>query len=93
MTRSSGSRTLFDDALDEARRIVKDAPRGTSFAVILGGPAPQALSATPSPAAPMSSPNSTACNRSAACSAPTRRSAWPPWCSPKANDRTATSLF
>ncbi len=47
MTRSSGSRTLFDDALDEARRIVKDAPRGTSFAVILGGPSPQALSNTP----------------------------------------------
>ena len=47
MTRASGSRTLFDDALDEARRIVKDAPRGTSFAVILGGPSPQALSNTP----------------------------------------------
>ena len=47
MTRSSGARTLFDDALDEARRIVKDAPRGTSFAVILGGPSPQALSNTP----------------------------------------------
>ena len=47
MTRSSGTRTLFDDALDEARRIVKDAPRGTSFAVILGGPSPQALSSTP----------------------------------------------
>ena len=38
---------MFDDALDEARRIVKDAPRGTSFAVILGGPSPQALSNTP----------------------------------------------
>lgn len=47
MTRASGSRTLFDDALDDARRIVKDAPRGTSFAVILGGPSPQALSSTP----------------------------------------------
>lgn len=47
MTRASGSRTLFDDALDEARRIVKDAPRGTSFAVILGGPSPQALTQTP----------------------------------------------
>ena len=47
MTRKSGAHTLFDDALDEARRIVKDAPRGTSFAVILGGPAPQALSNTP----------------------------------------------
>jgi hypothetical protein len=47
MTRSSGTRTLFDDALDEARSIVKKAPRGTSFAVILGGPSPQALSNTP----------------------------------------------
>ena len=47
MTRSSGSKTLFDDALDEARRIVKEAPRGTSFAVILGGPSPQALSKSP----------------------------------------------
>ena len=47
MTRRSGKQTLFDDALDEARRIVKDAPRGTSFAVILGGPSPQPLSNTP----------------------------------------------
>ena len=47
MTRKSGTRTLFDDALDEARRIVRDAPRSTSFAVILGGPAPQPLSNTP----------------------------------------------
>ena len=47
MTRRAGSRTLFDDALDEARRIVKEAPRGTSCAVILGGPSPQALSNTP----------------------------------------------
>ena len=47
MTRTSGTRSLFDDALDEARRIVKDAPRGTSFAVILGGPSPQPLSSTP----------------------------------------------
>lgn len=47
MTRSSGSRGLFDETLDEARRIVKDAPRGTSFAVILGGPSPQALTRTP----------------------------------------------
>lgn len=47
MTRSSGSRTLFDEALDEARRIVKESPRGTSFAIILGGPSPQAISNTP----------------------------------------------
>lgn len=47
MTCKSGVRTLFEQALDEAKRIVKDAPRGTSFAVILGGPSPQALSTTP----------------------------------------------
>ncbi len=47
MTRRAGSRTAFDDALDEARHIIKDAPHGTSFAVILGGPSPQALSNTP----------------------------------------------
>ena len=47
MTRTSGSHTLFDEALAEARRIVKEAPRGTSFVVIVGGPSPQALSKTP----------------------------------------------
>ena len=47
MSFKSGSRTLFEEALEEAKRIVKDAPRGTSFAVILGGPSPQALSTTP----------------------------------------------
>ncbi|MCF7731185.1 MAG: BatA domain-containing protein [Akkermansiaceae bacterium] len=46
MTRRSGTGTLFDDALEEVRTIVREAPRGTSFAIILGGPSPQALSAT-----------------------------------------------
>lgn len=47
MTRRSGSGSLFDAALEEARKIVRDAPRGTSFVVIDGGPAPRSLSATP----------------------------------------------
>lgn len=38
---------VFDSALEEARRIVAEAPRGTAFAVILGGPAPQALTRNP----------------------------------------------
>lgn len=42
-----GGRRVFDTALEEARRIVTDAPRGTAFAVILGGPAPQALTRNP----------------------------------------------
>lgn len=42
-----GGATLFQQALDEARRIVGEAPRGTSFVVVLGGPAPRALSQTP----------------------------------------------
>lgn len=47
MTRTTGKRSLFDEALEEARRIITEAPRGTAFAVILGGPSPQALTATP----------------------------------------------
>lgn len=47
MSFKSGKRTLFEEGLEEAKRIVKNAPRGTSFAVILGGPSPQALSNTP----------------------------------------------
>jgi len=37
----------FDRALEEARRLVKEAPRGTAFSVILGGPAPESLSGEP----------------------------------------------
>ena len=47
MTRATAEGTLFEMAIEEARRIVGEAPRGTSFAVIAGGPAPQALSDTP----------------------------------------------
>ncbi len=45
LTRDGGR--VFDLALEEARRIVTDAPRGTAFAIILGGPAPQALTRNP----------------------------------------------
>jgi len=42
-----GGKRVFELALEEARRIVNDAPRGTAFAIILGGPAPQALTRNP----------------------------------------------
>ena len=47
MTLVRGNRTAFDLAVEEARQIVKQAPRGTAFTVILGGPAPERLSGTP----------------------------------------------
>lgn len=40
-------RTVFESALEEARELVREAPRGTAFSVVLGGPAPQALTAAP----------------------------------------------
>ncbi|MEM1082616.1 MAG: BatA domain-containing protein [Verrucomicrobiota bacterium] len=43
----AGGGTVFEALLDEAREVVKEAPRGTAFAVILGGPAPEALTAAP----------------------------------------------
>ncbi|MBK1828961.1 PA14 domain-containing protein [Haloferula rosea] len=39
--------TVFERAIEEARDLVRDAPRGTAFTVVLGGPAPVAVSATP----------------------------------------------
>jgi len=47
MTRTTADGTLFEAAVEEARRIVSEAPRGTSFALIAGGPAPKAMSNTP----------------------------------------------
>jgi len=47
MTMPNGDKTSFEAAVDEARQIVKDAPRGTAFTVILGGPAPELKTATP----------------------------------------------
>jgi hypothetical protein len=40
-------RSVFSRAIDEARQLVMEAPRGTAFSVILGGPAPEARTATP----------------------------------------------
>lgn len=40
-------KSVFQQALDEARQLVKDAPSGTAFSVILGGPAPEAKTAAP----------------------------------------------
>lgn len=40
-------RTVFSRAIDEARQLVMEAPRGTAFTVVLGGPAPEAKTATP----------------------------------------------
>ena len=45
LTRSG--RTVFESALNEARELVREAPRGTAFTVVLGGPAPQAVTAAP----------------------------------------------
>lgn len=40
-------KTGFEIAIAEARRVVNESPRGTAFAIILGGPAPEALTAAP----------------------------------------------
>lgn len=44
---NGGSQTAFELAVEEARQIVKEAPRGTAFSVILGGPAPELKTASP----------------------------------------------
>ncbi len=46
MPRSDG-RTAFEMAVEEAIFLVKEAPRGTAFSVILGGPAPEQITGTP----------------------------------------------
>ena len=47
MSLDSSGMTAFDRSLAEARNFVKEAPRGTAFSVVLGGPAPELLTATP----------------------------------------------
>ena len=42
-----GGRQVFSQALEEAKQLVKDAPLGTAFTVVLGGPAPQAITSAP----------------------------------------------
>ena len=47
MNLPQGKLTAFEAAVEEARQIVKDSPRGTAFTVVLGGPAPELKTATP----------------------------------------------
>lgn len=42
-----GGRTAFERAVEEAREFVKEAPKGTAFSVVLGGPAPELKTGTP----------------------------------------------
>ena len=47
MSLDSGGETAFERSLGEAREFVKNAPRGSAFSVVLGGPAPELRTATP----------------------------------------------
>lgn len=47
MTREGAKGNVFEEAREEAKRIVGDAPRGTSFVIVSGGPSPRALTANP----------------------------------------------
>jgi len=47
MELSLDGRTVFARAVEEAKQLVKEAPRGTAFLVVLGGPAPEAKTAAP----------------------------------------------
>jgi hypothetical protein len=47
MELSRDGRTVFAQAVEEAKQLVKEAPRGTAFLVVLGGPAPEAKTAAP----------------------------------------------
>ena len=47
MLLSQNGQTTFERAVEEAMDFVKDAPKGTAFSIILGGPAPELKTATP----------------------------------------------
>lgn len=47
MELSFDGKTVFSRAVEEAKQLVKEAPRGTAFLVVLGGPAPEAKTASP----------------------------------------------
>jgi hypothetical protein len=47
MDLSSDGKTVFTKAVEEAKQLVKEAPRGTAFLIVLGGPAPEAKTAAP----------------------------------------------
>ncbi|MES2475998.1 MAG: PA14 domain-containing protein [Verrucomicrobiota bacterium] len=40
-------KSVFEEAVEEARQLVKQAPNGTAFSIFLGGPAPEARTAAP----------------------------------------------
>jgi len=40
-------KTVFRQAVEEAKEVVKNAPRGTAFTIVLGGPTPEAKTSTP----------------------------------------------
>ena len=42
-----GGKSVFQNAIEEARKTVIEAPQGTAFVVVLGGPAPEAKTASP----------------------------------------------
>ncbi len=44
---SNGGKSVFQKAVEEAKQLVIDSPRGTAFLVVLGGPAPEAKTAAP----------------------------------------------
>ncbi len=47
MELNRSGKSVFQSAIDEAKKLVNDAPRGTAFLVVLGGPSPEAKTATP----------------------------------------------
>ena len=47
MSLAQGGETNFARALEEARRLVRESPRGTSFSLILAGPVPHAVVPVP----------------------------------------------
>jgi len=47
MELTGDGKSNFQQAIEEARRLVMEAPNGTAFSVVLGGPAPEAKTAAP----------------------------------------------
>ena len=47
MSLTSAGKSSFERSVEEAKELVKNAPRGTAFSVVLGGPAPELRTATP----------------------------------------------
>ncbi|MGI5870013.1 MAG: PA14 domain-containing protein [Kiritimatiellia bacterium] len=47
MAMVTDGRSNFERACDEAQKYIDDAPRGTAFSIILGGPVPQVLNPVP----------------------------------------------